>query len=208
MKIEALWNQFSRRQSKYLGNIVANSDAKTVCDIGAFAGSVSRCLWEHIKDTDKELYMIDNYLFLPQKWRQPFFNTVKKTVGNSERIHTVLENSHTYDWCQHDFVVFSHESFAHYNPDLKKLYTSNVDTVVIDLPLNCFERTKSMLEHVQTGKLTPRYYIDGTIVCGKDTVCTLPTESGELFGHPIQYAKKAKGSYANAIDHILDNFNV
>ena len=55
MKIEALWNQFSRRQFKYLGNIVANSDAKTVCDIGAFAGSVSRCLWEHIKDTDKEL---------------------------------------------------------------------------------------------------------------------------------------------------------
>ena len=107
MKLEGLWNQFTKRQFDYLGNIIYRSNAKSICAIGSFAGSVARAIWKAIKVSDKELYLLDNYAFLPEALREPFFKAVKKTVGDSDRIHTVLESSHVYDWTQHDFVILN-----------------------------------------------------------------------------------------------------
>ena len=67
--LEKIWNQFSPKQLDYLVNIVKNSDAKTVCEIGTFTGSVARPLWKGIKGSGKELYLVDNYHFLPEKIR-------------------------------------------------------------------------------------------------------------------------------------------
>ena len=89
MKLDGLWDQFSKRQFDYLGNIIYRSNAKSICDIGSFAGSVARAVWKTIKVSDKELYLLDNYAFLPEALREPFFKAVKKTVGDSDRIHTV-----------------------------------------------------------------------------------------------------------------------
>ena len=206
MILEGLWNQFSNRQFDYLGNIVYKSKAKSICDVGAFAGSVSRAIWKAIKVSDKELYMLDNYKFLPEGLRESFFKAVKKTVGDNDRIHTILENSHTYDWTQHDFIIFSHADYNHFKPDFDKLIKSDVKWVALELPLNCFERTSTMLGAIKNKELTPRYYIDGMIICGEATPCTLPTESGELLGHKIQWVKKRKGSYVKAVEDIIANF--
>ena len=84
MKLEGLWDQFTKRQFDYLGNIIYRSNAKSICDIGSFAGSVARAIWRAIKVSDKELYLLDNYAFLPEKERELFFKAVKKTVGNSD----------------------------------------------------------------------------------------------------------------------------
>ena len=45
------------------------------------------------------------------------------------------------------------------------------------------------------------------IICGEPTPCTLPTESGVFLGHKIQFAKKKKGGYVQAIEDIVKNFN-
>ena len=78
MKLEKIWDQFNPRQFEYLGNIVANSTAKSVIDVGCFCGSVGRAVWKGIENTDKELYLLDNFEFLPEKFRPHFFKAVKK----------------------------------------------------------------------------------------------------------------------------------
>ena len=66
MRVDGIWNQFSERQFDYLENIISNSSAKSICDIGAFAGSVSRCVWKAINEyfiTDKkEKILTKNYI--------------------------------------------------------------------------------------------------------------------------------------------------
>tara|TARA_R110001632_G_scaffold151988_1_gene269632 strand:- start:79 stop:699 length:621 start_codon:yes stop_codon:yes gene_type:complete len=206
MILEGLWNQFSKKQFDYLGNIVYRSKAKAICDVGAFAGSVSRAIWKAIEISDKELYMLDNYAFLPEGLRESFFTAVKKTVGNNDRIHTILESSHTYDWTQHDFIIFSPADYNHFKPDFAKLIKSNVKWVALDLSLNCFQRASAMLNAIKNKELTPRYYIDGMIICGEATPCSLPTSSGEFLGHKIQWADKPRGAYVDAVENIVKNF--
>ena len=104
------------------------------------------------------------------------------------------------------FIIFSHADYNHFKPDFDKLIKSDVKWVALELPLNCFERTSTMLGAIKNKELTPRYYVDGMIICGEATPCTLPTESGELLGHKIQWVKKRKGSYVNAVEDIIANF--
>ena len=208
MKLDGLWDQFSKRQFDYLGNIIYRSNAKSICDIGSFAGSVARAVWKTIKVSDKELYLLDNYAFLPEALREPFFKAVKKTVGDSDRIHTVLESSHVYDWTQHDFVIFSQADIEHFKPDFEKLIQSNVKWVALDLSSTyCLQRFSTILNGINDKKITPQYYVDGMIICGEPTPCTLPTESSEFLGHKIQFAKKKKGAYIQAIEDIVNKFN-
>tara|TARA_Y100000590_G_scaffold467399_1_gene646185 strand:- start:4374 stop:4994 length:621 start_codon:yes stop_codon:yes gene_type:complete len=206
MRVDGIWNQFSERQFDYLENIISNSSAKSICDIGAFAGSVSRCVWKAIKNSDKELYMLDNYEFLPEKLREPFFKTVKKTISDSNKVHTILEDSHKYNWTQHDFVIFSHADYTHFKPDFDRLIKSKVKWVALDVPMGCFKRTTTMLDAIKNKNLTPQYYVDGMIICGKPTPCTLPTEDGELLGHKVQWVQKKKGSYVKALEKIAKTF--
>ena len=90
MNLENIWLQWSNRQLNYVIDIIKNSDAESICEIGSFVGSVARPLWNGIKDTNKKLYLVDNYHFLPEKARESFFKFVKKSIGNSEKIHTIL----------------------------------------------------------------------------------------------------------------------
>jgi len=205
MDIENIWQQFTKRQFEYLSDIVSHSNAKTVCEIGVFCGSVARAIWKGMENSDKELYLIDNYSFLPEKFRKPFFKMIKKTISSNDRIHTLLEDSHKYDWTKHDFIIFSHADYDHMKNDFDKLLTVNVKTVALDIPFGCFKRTTTILEALKDKKLRPQYYIDGMLICGQMTHCSLPTEEGTLLGNPIRYVKKKKGSYQTAIDKIVGN---
>jgi len=206
MNLEKIWQQFTQRQFDYLGNIIYQSKAKSICDIGCFAGSVGRAVWKAIKVSDKELYLLDNYAFLPEAFRQPFLKAVKKTISNSDRIHTLLEDSHEYDWTQHDFVIFSHADIGHMEKDFELLLTSKVKWVALDLSsTNCLQRFSLILDGINDKKITPQYYVDGMIICGEPTPCTLPTESGKFLGHKIRYVKKKKGSYNKAVEDIVKN---
>ncbi len=205
MNLEKIWHQFSPRQYSYLGDIVGNSSAKSVCEIGAFCGGVARAVWQGIKDTDKELYLIDNYAFLPERFRKHFFKAVKKTISNSDRIHMLLENSHEYDWTKHDFLIFSHADFDHMEKDFDRLLDSKVKWVALDLPKGCFKRTAKMLDAITNKKLFPSYYVDGMIICGPTTPCTLPTQEGTFLGHQVRYVEKKKGSYNKAVEDIVKN---
>ena len=205
MKLEKIWDQFDPRQFEYLANIVANSTAKSVIDVGCFCGSVGRAVWKGIEDTDKELYLLDNFKFLPEKFRPHFFKAVKKTIGESDRIHTILEDSHRYPWQQHDFVIFSHADYDHMKIDFEKLLDAKIKFIALDLPLNCFQRTSTMLEAISNNKLIPRYYIDGMLICGDETPCTLPTHDGKFLGHDIKWVEKKKGSYVKAVEDIVKN---
>ena len=84
MKLDGLWDQFSKRQFDYLGNIIYRSNAKSICDIGSFAGSVGRAVWKTIKVSDKELFLLDNYAFLPEALREPFFKAVRTSDSEGE----------------------------------------------------------------------------------------------------------------------------
>ena len=205
MNLENIWQQFSKRQFEYLSDIVSHSDAKSICEIGAFCGSVARAVWKGIQHSDRELYLIDNYAFLPEKFRPHFFKLVKKSISNDKRIHTLLEDSHQYDWTQHEFVIFSHADYDHMQKDFERLIDSNVKSVALDIPLGCFKRTATMLDAINQKKLTLQYYVDGMLICGQTTHCSLPTEEGMLLGQPIRYVKKKKGSYQTAIDKICKN---
>ena len=154
MKLENIWQQFTQRQFDYLGNIIYRSKAKSICDIGCFAGSVGRAVWKAIKVSDKELYLLDNYAFLPEAFRQPFLKAVKKTVGDSDRIHTILESSHVYNWTQHDFVIFSQADIDHFRPDYEKLIQSNVKWVALDLSsTNCLQRFSIILDGIKDNSI-------------------------------------------------------
>ena len=47
-------------------------------------------------------------------------------MGNSSRIHKILEDCHEYDWSQHDFVIFDHETIEHMVPDIETALTSDI----------------------------------------------------------------------------------
>mgnify|MGYP001159704275 FL=1 len=188
--LEKIWNQFSPKQLDYLVNIVKNSDAKTVCEIGTFTGSVARPLWKGIKDSDKVMYLVDNYHFLPEKIRDNFFKLIKKSMGNSSRIHTILEDSHEYDWSQHDFVIFDHETIEHMVPDIETALTSDIKYLALYIDEMEFQRTSFIFEAIADGKLIPQYYLHGLFICGKDELkCDYELPEGQLFGHTIKYLK-------------------
>jgi len=205
MDLENIWLQWSNRQLNYVIDIIKNSDAKSVCEIGSFVGSVARPLWNGIKDTNKKLYLVDNYHFLPENARKSFFKFVKKSIGDSEKIYTILEDSHKYNWDQHDFIIFSHGSYEHMIPDFNRLLQSNVKYAIIDITPTCFERFNLLLHSVVTkeSNLKLQYYIDGIFVLGREKLnCTLPTKKELFFHEPIQYVEKESGSYIKAINNI------
>ena len=88
----------------------------SVDEIGVFGGSVARPLWNSIKDTNKELYLVDNYHFLPKNAREPFFKFVK-TKGLSTLIFfasrfitsseapTCIDKSVLFITSKSDFVI-------------------------------------------------------------------------------------------------------
>ena len=70
----------------YMTNIMAMSDAKSVCYIGPFLGGTADVIWKKIKPLGKELYLVDNYLFIPESKREHFFSKVKDQIDpDSER---------------------------------------------------------------------------------------------------------------------------
>ncbi len=208
MQLQRIWSGFSEEQYEYITDIVANSDAKSVCEIGTFVGTTAQKLWEKIKDSDKKLYLVDNYMFLPENKRAKFFRAVKHSIDpETENIITVLEDSHTYNWQQHNFIIFGHHDADHMLPDLQKLIFSNVDYAIIgDGIPNCFQRTKATYELVaqMTGKgLHPQYYLNGLIVLGRKKLkCTLPTTEDYFFGNKIKYMPKVNKNYRRAIDEL------
>ena len=83
MNLENIWLQWSNRQLNYVIDIIKNSDAESICEIGSFVGSVARPLWNGIKDTNKKLYLVDNYHFLPENARESFFKFVRFLIVSS-----------------------------------------------------------------------------------------------------------------------------
>jgi len=208
MQLQKLWSGFTNEQYNYITNIIKNSDAKSICELGTFVGTTAKHIWEHIKNSNKKLYLVDNYLFLPENKRQKFFDAVKHSIdSDTTNIITVLENSHTYRWTQHNFIIFGHHDADHMVPDLNTLMNSDVDYAIIgDGTPKCFQRTKAVYELIAnlSGKgLCPQYYLNGLIVLGrKQLECTLPTKEDFLFGHKIKYMPKPKGNYLKAIDEL------
>lgn len=208
MQLQKIWSGFSQEQYEYITNIVSKSDAKSICEIGTFVGTTAQKLWEVIKDSDKKLYLVDNYKFLPENKREKFFQAVKRSIdSNTDKIITVLQDSHTYNWQQHDFVIFGHHDANHMLPDLQKLMESEVHYAIIgDGIPNCFHRTKAIFELLAnlTGKgWHPQYYLNGLIVLGKKPLsCSLPTEHDYLFGHRIRHMPKANNNYTKALDEL------
>ena len=208
MKLQNLWDGFSEQQYEYITDIIKNSDAESVCELGTFVGTTAKRIWNSIKHTDKKLFLVDNYLFLPQAKRQTFFNYVKKSIDpNTSKIKTVLESSHSYDWGQHDFVFFGHHDADHMLPDLKKLLDSSVSYAIIgDGVAGCFRRTKAIFEFLASETnygFTPQYYINGLIVIGrKELSCGLPTVKGSLFSQNIRYTQPTKTTYSKAINEL------
>ena len=66
MQLQSLWSGFTEEQYKYITNIIKNSDAKSVCELGTFVGTTAKHIWDGIKNLDKKLYLVDNYFFLPE----------------------------------------------------------------------------------------------------------------------------------------------
>ena len=83
MQLQRLWSGFTNEQYNYITNIIKNSDAKSVCELGTFVGTTAKNIWEHIKDSDKKLYHVDNYLFLQEDKRQKFFDSVKHSIDKN-----------------------------------------------------------------------------------------------------------------------------
>ena len=208
MQLQSLWSGFTNEQYDYITNIIKNSDAKSVCELGTFVGTTAKHIWENIKNSDKKLYLVDNYLFLPEDKRQKFFATVKHSIDkNTQNILTILQSSHEYNWTQHDFIFFGHHDADHMIPDLHTLSFSDVDYAIIgDGIPGCFQRTKAVHEFVANLSghgLRPQYYLNGLIVVGrKQLECTLPTKEDFFFGHKIKYMPKVKGKYLKALDEL------
>lgn len=208
MQLQRLWSGFSNEQLDYVTNIIKHSDAKSVCELGTFVGTTAKYIWNGIKKTNKKLYLVDNYLFLPEAKRQKFFNMVIRSIdNNTQNIIPILQNSHEYNWTQHNFIFFGHHDYNHMIPDLHTLMNSNVDYAIIgDGMPKCFQRTKAVFELLSnlTGKgLHPQYYLNGLIVLGRKTLtCDLPTQQDFLFGKKINYMPKPRGNYLKAIDEL------
>ena len=214
MQLQSIWSGFSNEQYNYITDIISNSDAKSVCELGTFVGTTAMHVWNSIKDLDKKLYLVDNYEFLPEEKREKFFKTVKRSIDpETENIITILEDSHTYNWQQHNFIIFGHHDADHMLPDLQKLIFSNVDYAIIgDGIPNCFHRTKATYELVaqMSGKgLHPQYYLNGLIVLGRKKLkCTLPTKQDYFFGHKLKYMPKIAPTYKRAIDEVKRIYQV
>jgi hypothetical protein len=208
MHLQDTWTGFSTDQYKYITNIIENSDAKSVCELGTFVGTTAKHIWESIKDSGKKLYLVDNYMFLPEDRRQKFFSAVKHSIDPTTKdIIPVLESSHTYDWTQHDFVFFGHHDADHMLPDLEKLMNSDVQYAIIgDGMPGCFRRTKAVFEFLSARSnygFEAQYYLNGLIVIGRKKLeCILPTTPDSLFGHSIKYIPKTKSNYEKAIDEL------
>lgn len=213
MILEKIWNQFSPKQLEYLVNIVENSDAKTVCEIGTFTGSVARPLWKSLQHTDKELYLVDNYHFLPENMRNSFFQFVKKSMGDSDRIHTILKNSHEYEWNKHDFIIFDHENLEHMVPDIETAIHSNVKYLAVYIDEMSINRTAMIFEAIADNQLIPQYYLNGLFICGKKKLkCDFDMSEAQIFGNTVKYLPtpfehhhKLKGTFDKAKQEILLN---
>ena len=208
MQLQRIWSGFSEEQYDYITDIVSGSDATSVCELGTFVGTTAQRIWQKIKQSDKKLYLVDNYMFLPNDKREKFFRAVKHSIDpETKNIIPILQDSHTYDWQQHDFIIFGHHDADHMLPDLHKLLESDVDYAIIgDGVPSCFHRTKATFELIAnlSGKgLQPQYYLNGLIVLGRKKLsCTLPTEEDFLFGHPIKFMPKRNKNYRRAIDEL------
>lgn len=191
----------------YMTNIMAMSDAKSVCYIGPFLGGTADVIWKKIKPLGKELYLVDNYLFIPESKREHFFSKVKDQIDpDSERIHTVLASSHDYDWTKHDFVFLGHHDIDHMRPDLDRLVNSDVKYAVVEIVPRCFQRLKAITElltHLPARDLRPLYYLNGLVILGRQPLhCDLDTTQDTLFGHDVSYMPRTKGSYLRTIDEL------
>lgn len=208
MSLQDLWSGFSDQQYEYITHLISESDARSVCELGTFVGTTAQRIWQKIKHSDKKLYLVDNYMFLPDDKREKFFRAVKHSIDpETKNIIPILEDSHTYNWQQHDFIIFGHHDADHMLPDLHKLIESDVDYAIIgDGVPSCFHRTKATFELIAnlTGKgLQPQYYLNGLIVLGRKKLsCTLPTEEDFLFGHSIKFMPKRNKNYRGAIDEL------
>lgn len=214
MQLQKLWSGYSEDQYGYITNLIKNSDAESICEIGTFVGTTAQKIWKQIKGSNKKLYMVDNYMFLPENKREKFFKAIKHSIDpDAKDLIAVLQDSHTYNWQQHDFVLFGHHDAEHMLPDLQKLIFSNVNYAIIgDGIPSCFERTKATYELVSqhSGKgLYPQYYLNGLIVLGRKTLkCTLPTYEDYFFGHKIKVMPKPKTNYKRAIDEVKRIYQV
>ena len=85
MQLQSLWSGFTPQQYDYITNLIKNSDAKTVCELGTFVGTAAKNIWSEIKDTGKKLYLVDNYAFIPEDKREKFFKTVKDSIDKDTR---------------------------------------------------------------------------------------------------------------------------
>jgi len=208
MQLQDMWTGCSEEQYQYITNIIKNSDAKSVCELGTFVGTTAKQIWESIRNSDRQLYLVDNYMFLPEHKRQKFFSAVKHSIDpDTKDIIPVLQSSHTYNWTQHDFIFFGHHDADHMLPDLKKLMNSDVQYAIIgDGIPSCFQRTKAVFEFLSDRLdygFEAQYYLDGLIVLGRKKLeCTLPTTQDSLFGHSIKYMPNTKSNYLKAIDEV------
>ena len=55
MQLQRIWSGFSEEQYEYITDIVANSDAKSVCEIGTFVGTTAQKIWENKRFGQKTL---------------------------------------------------------------------------------------------------------------------------------------------------------
>jgi len=208
MSLQDLWSGFSDQQYEYITHLIAESDARSVCELGTFVGTTAKKVWDKIKYSNKKMYLVDNYFFLPENRREKFFQAVKNTIDpETKNLITVLQDSHQYNWQQHDFVIFGHHDAEHMIPDLEKLIRSDVTYAIIgDGVPNCFQRTKATYELIADlsgNDWKPQYYLNGLIVLGrKDLVCKLPTQKNTLFGKPIKYMPRVNTTYRRAIEDL------
>ena len=66
MQLQSIWSGFSKEQYDYITDIIHHSDAKTVCELGTFLGTTAKQIWDKIERTGKKLYLVENYMFLPE----------------------------------------------------------------------------------------------------------------------------------------------
>ena len=58
MQLQSLWSGFTNEQYDYITNIIKNSDAKSVCELGTFVGTTAKHIWENIKNSGKKFPFI------------------------------------------------------------------------------------------------------------------------------------------------------
>ena len=54
MQLQSIWSGFSEQQYNYMTDIISNSDAKSICELGTFVGTTAMHVWNSIKDLDKK----------------------------------------------------------------------------------------------------------------------------------------------------------